>query len=61
MKAGERHGSFPKLIERIAGAQKSKGDILYKLIQDFGPIIKKYAFLLKYEDAQADLQLGVRI
>lgn len=57
IKAGDYYGIFPRLIDRIASAQNNKGDILNEIIQDFTPIIKKYAFILKYEDAQADLQL----
>ena len=48
---------FLRLIDRIASAQNNKGNTLNELVQDFSPIIKKYAFLLKHEDAQSDLQL----
>lgn len=57
IKAGDYYGIFPRLIDRIASAQNNKGNILNEIVQDFTPLIKKYTFLLKHEDAQADLQL----
>lgn len=47
----------PKLIERIALAQKERGFVLEEIINDFTPLIKKYSFKLGYEDSKADLQL----
>lgn len=47
----------PKLINRIAYAQKRKGAALHELIKDFSPLLKKYASLLRYEDAEDDLRL----
>ncbi len=47
----------PKLIDRIAQAQKKKGAALHELISDFSPLLKKHASRLRYEDAEADLRL----
>lgn len=48
---------FSKLIDRIFLAQKSKGQNLQGLVDDFKPLINKYASLLHYEDSKADIQL----
>lgn len=56
IKVGEYCGVFLSLIERITAAQKGKGDHLSHLIEDFSPLLRKYATRLDYEDAFADIQ-----
>lgn len=48
-------GDF-KLSEEIINA-KDDSEVLLNLITRFTPLLKKYAALLKYEDAYSDLQL----
>ena len=45
-----------RLCEEITGA-KENSDVLLNLITKFSPLLKKYAAMLRYEDAYADLQL----
>lgn len=43
-------------INQIKKSQVNKDQDLLKLIEKFNPIISKYAYLLKYEDAKNDMQ-----
>lgn len=45
-----------KLIKEIINAKKDS-KILLELLERFTPLIKKYAKILRYEDAYSDLQL----
>lgn len=47
----------PGLIDRIALAQENREGILNQLLQEFLPLNKKYASMLRYEDALSDMQL----
>ena len=45
------------LDETIASAQHNNSESLLALIENFKPLLKKYAYKLHYEDAYYDLQL----
>lgn len=45
------------LSEAITSAQHNNPDSLLALIEKFKPLLKKYAYKLRYEDAYYDLQL----
>lgn len=45
------------LLKKIIEAQNDHEEKLLDLINDFTPLLKKYAYLLRYEDAFADLRL----